>query len=137
MNRPTVTVRSMVEDLLAMAQQQHPDVSRLAIKVAYIQNEQNKYIVNITTAAGVVPFTDESQVDVMGVVEREVAKITERERNKPNVGELDIASNTTINLYTKFRRIFGPRPIITVKLGYLDPLNPSVNRLTVELDYTY
>lgn len=137
MNRPTVTVRSMVEDLLAMAQQQHPDVSRLAIKVAYIQNEQNKYIVNITTAAGVVPFTDESQVDVMGVVEHEVAKITERERNKPNVGELDIASNTTINLYTKFRRIFGPRPIITVKLGYLDPLNPSVNRLTVELDYTY
>jgi hypothetical protein len=85
----------------------------------------------------VIPFTDESQMDVMGVVEHEVAKITERERNRPNVGELDIASNTTINLYTKFRRIFGPRPIITVKLGYLDPVTPNVNRVTVELDYTY
>lgn len=137
MNSPTMTVRCMVEDMLSHAKSNYPDVTQLAMKVVYIQNETAKYIVNITTAAGVVPFTDECQMDVMGVVEAEVTKITTRERNRPNVGEIDIASNTTIQLYTKFRHIFGPRPIITVKLGYLDPQNPNVNRVTVELDYTY
>jgi len=134
--KPATVIRRLIDGIMEQQRVRYPDIQKLTITIDHNRLEATHYKVHAVLSTGAIEVLEDLGRDVMGVVSREVdASITEE--HNPNVADIEKLSNTTVRLYNKLRRLFGMKPLITVRLGHIHLHHPMIERVIVELDYKY